>query len=78
MRYRPPERRAAESVLERASYRDRIRNDLGAMSRGSKADSDISQVPVTSSRSLRDPADGLFWFVVGYSKVGGPDKVPEV
>ena len=75
-RFIAPERRAADQVLNRAAYRERIRNHEGAISRGSKADVDVSQTQIQNARNLRD-TDGVFWFVVSYSKVGGPDRIPE-
>ena len=37
---------------------------------------DYSQLPVTSSKTLVR-SDGKFFFLVGYSMVGGPDVVDE-
>lgn len=35
---------------------------------------DWHQLPMRSSNNLV-ASDGVFWFVPGYSKVGGPDRV---
>lgn len=75
-RWRTPERREAERVLRDRARRERVRDHEGAISRGRKADIDVSQLTITKARNLRDPSDGEYWFVVGYSKVGGGDKVP--
>lgn len=40
------------------------------------AGTDVRQLKVVQRKALRDPSSGLFYFVVGYSKVGGPDITP--
>lgn len=77
-RYRKIELAQALESLETAADRHQKRTLDGAISRGKHSAFDPSQLNITSSRSLKDPEDGLYWFVIGYSKVGGPDKIPEV
>ena len=74
--YRKPELRGALEAIDRASDRHRRRESDGVISRGRKADLDQSQLVIDDARQLRDPDDNQFWFVVGYSKVGGTDKIP--
>lgn len=74
--YRKPELRGALEALDKANNRNHRREIGGVISRGRKADLDQSQLVIDDARQLRDPEDNRFWFVVGYSKVGGPDKIP--
>ena len=57
-----------------------------SLSRRLEATIDVQQLPLRSARQLRVLAAGngaaagdigKFWFVIGYSQVGGPDIVPE-
>lgn len=58
-----------QSELER---KDTFRS---VITRGRHLDQlDWSQLPVKSSTTLMD-TDGLFWFIPGFSIVGGGDKV---
>jgi hypothetical protein len=76
-RYNKPELVNGRTALNRMVDRRRKREHRGVISRGRKANLDESQLVFDSARQLRDPDDGLFWFIPGYSKVGGPDKIPE-
>lgn len=74
--YRRTEMRGALEALEISAARYKRRKLDGHIGRGASASSDVGQLIIGGGRNLRDPSDGEMWFVVGYSKVGGPDKIP--
>lgn len=56
--------------------RERKERHRNVISRGRAIESDIdlTQLPTRSATTLVD-SDGVFWFLPGYSLVGGADKV---
>jgi len=76
-RYNKPELAGAKAALTKLADRHYKRHQRGTISRGRKANLDESQLVFESARQLRDPEDGLFWCLPGYSRVDGPDKIPE-
>lgn len=76
-----PGRRNTEFDYERRSLRSRLREEeldgpRTPFTRGRALDGrmDLSQLRVTELKQLRAPT-GEFYFVTGYSKIGGPDIV---
>ena len=64
------------SMLRKQLARDRAQGLRSVWSRGRALEASIvaSQLRVVSTTDMRNE-DGAFYFVVGYSTVGGPDVI---
>jgi hypothetical protein len=64
-------------MLDQRARRERQNSVRPVLVQGRRAESQVdpTELPVRETLRLRDPDTGEFWFVVGYSTIGGPDVV---
>lgn len=71
------DRDAELAGLSKRLQRDRQATTRTIWTRGRILEAHVhsEQLKTNSFMNLRDPDSGLFYFIVGYSQVGGPDIV---
>ena len=65
-----------QSTADRAAGRERTMLLFSSEQEMNQRIADIGKLPVAQNDTSLQDADGNFYFLVGYSVIGGPDIIP--